>query len=382
MVSTLGHTAAGLIERHRKLGHRQPVTDFAIQYGDGPVYRIGGGPATFTIIVRDRRGSRALASMDELEVAIAYLNGWLDLTGDMLAALSMRRLFSDRHPIAYVTRFLHPLLRGQVVSDRKFISAHYDQDSDFFLTFMDSRHRCYSHAVFTSEDESLEDAMTRKMDLAIEAVGVRTGDHVLEVGGGWGAFAEHAARQGIKVTTLTISAESERFMTDLFTRQNLPVTVVREHLFDYASGRRFDAIINMGVTEHLPDYTKTLQAYQRLLIPGRRVYLDAVAMRAKYRLSTFMNRYIYPGNASPVVLHDYLAAVSKSPFRLSSIVDDRDNYYRTCVEWARRLDAAYPEIVRRWGEQIYRRFRLYLWGSAAGFDAGTVLAYRWVLELP
>ena len=113
------------------------------------------------------------------------------------------------------------------------IASHYDLDSEFFLTFMDSRHRCYTHGIFERDDEKLEDAMTRKMDLAIEDVGARPGDHVLEVGGGWGAFAEHAARRGIRVTTLTISAESERFLDDLVRREDLPVSVVRQHVFEY-----------------------------------------------------------------------------------------------------------------------------------------------------
>jgi cyclopropane-fatty-acyl-phospholipid synthase len=112
------------------------------------------------------------------------------------------------------------------------------------------------------------------------------------------------------------------------------------------------------------------------------VYLDALAMRRKHAVSTFMKRYIYPGNSAPLLLHQYLKSVARSPFELLSVVDDRHNYYLTCREWARRLDAARDEIVRRWGEPLYRRFRLFLWGSAAGFDTGLVQAYRWVLRLP
>jgi cyclopropane-fatty-acyl-phospholipid synthase len=113
------------------------------------------------------------------------------------------------------------------------------------------------------------------------------------------------------------------------------------------------------------------------------VYLDALAMRSKHHVSTFMSRYIYPGvAAAPLVLHRYLANVSRSPFELSSVVDERHNYHLTCKAWALRLDAARDEVVRRWGDPLYRRFRLFLWGSAAGFATGQVQAYRWVLHLP
>ncbi|HEX5540098.1 MAG TPA: class I SAM-dependent methyltransferase [Micromonospora sp.] len=74
--------------------------------------------------------------------------------------------------------------------------------------------------------------------------------------------------------------------------------------------------------------------------------------------------------------------MARSPFELLSIVNDRHNYFLTCREWARRLDAAREEIVARWEESLYRRFRLFLWGSASGFETGLVQDYRWILHLP
>jgi len=105
-------------------------------------------------------------------------------------------------------------------------------------------------------------------------------------------------------------------------------------------------------------------------------------MRAKHNISTFMTRYVYPGGSSPLLLHDYLREVAHSPFELISLDDDRHNYFLTCKRWAERLDAKRDEVVERWGEPLYRRFRLFLWGSAAGFDTGLVQAYRWVLRMP
>lgn len=360
----------------------QPAIPFAVASDGAARHTFGAGEPRFTIVVKDPRGARPLARLDQFGVAVAYLQGWLDVEGDLAAALRMRDFFADRHPLAFVSRFLPALVRGRREDDRRSISHHYDEDSEFFLTFLDRRHRCYTEGVFASDDEPLEDAMTRKMDLALEALEVGPGDHVLEVGGGWGAFSEHAARRGIRVTTTTLARESERFLVDLFAREQLPVRVVREHIFNYSPGERFDAIVNMGVTEHLPDYRTTLRKYAELLRPGGRVYLDALAMRRKHMVSTFMKRYIYPGASAPLLLHQYLRQVARSPFELLSLDDDRHNYYLTCREWALRLDAARDEIVSRWGEPLYRRFRLFLWGSAAGFDTGLVQAYRWVLRLP
>lgn len=374
-------TVRALDRRYRSYFADRPPVTFAVA-ARGRSHTFGTGEPAFTITVNDNKGARALASLDQLQVAVAYLRGHLDLDGDVLTVLAMRRFFPDIHPIAWLSRFAPALLRGKAEHDRRSISAHYDRESDFFLTFMDRRHRCYTQGVFASDDEPLEDAITRKMDLAIEAIGVGPGDHVLEVGGGWGAFVEHAGRRGIQVTTLTLAAESEQYLRDLIEKEDLPAEVVRRHVLEFEAPGRFDAIVNMGVTEHLPDYAATLRKYAELVRPGGRVYLDALAMRAKHRTSTFLSRYVYPGQSSPLVLHSYLRQVARSPFELLSVDDDRHNYFLTCREWARRLDAARDEVVRRWGEPLYRRFRLFLWGSAAGFDTGLVQAYRWVLRLP
>jgi len=370
-----------LERRYRAHFAQRPPVSFALTTAEGSTHTFGSGVPAFDIRVRDPRGAKALASLDQFQVAVAYLRSWLDVDGDLAAALKMRRFFRDIHPIAWLSNFAPSLLR-RTERDRKSIAHHYDEDSEFFLTFLDTRHRCYTEGVFAREDEPLEDAMTRKMDLAIDALGVKPGDRVLEVGGGWGAFAEHAARRDIDVKTLTLSKESERYLNELFDRERLSVNVVRQHVFAYTSPHKYDAVVNMGVTEHLPDYRTTLRKYAEFLRPGGTVYLDALAMRAKRNVSTFMYRYVYPGGSAPLLLHEYLRQVARSPFELLSVVDDRHNYFLTCREWARRLDAARDDVVRRWGEPLYRRFRLFLWGSAAGFDTGLVQAYRWVLRMP
>jgi cyclopropane-fatty-acyl-phospholipid synthase len=271
---------AALQRRYESFFAGRPEVPFAVAPAGGPAHTFGSGQPAFTITVKDPRGAKALAGLDQFGVAVAYLQGWLDVDGDLAVALRMRSFFSDFHPLAYLSRFTPgALLRGRKEDDRRAISHHYDEDSEFFLTFLDTRHRCYTEGVFASDDEPLEDAMTRKMDLALAAIDAKPGTRVLEVGGGWGAFAEYAARQGVDVTTTTLAEESERYLVDLFAREQLPVRVVRQHIFGFRSDRPFDAIVNMGVTEHLPDYRTTLRKYAELLRPGGRVYLDALAMR-------------------------------------------------------------------------------------------------------
>ncbi|HEX6909716.1 MAG TPA: class I SAM-dependent methyltransferase [Longimicrobium sp.] len=341
----------------------------------------GRGEPAATLVVNDRRGAAALATMDALAVCEAYLAGALDVVGEIKPLLALRGMFADRHPLLRVMRFVHPLLRGQVTVDRANISAHYDRDPEFYLAFLDGRHRAYSQAVFAHDGEALEDAVTRKLDLALEAVGARPGDRVLDVGGGWGAFTEHAGRRGIRVTSLTISRESEGFINGLIADQGLPCEVRREHLYEHRPAERYDGLVNLGVTEHLPDYPGTLQHYARVMKPGARACLDASATRRKHDVSAFFERYVFRGNGSPLCLHDYLAAVAGSPFEVEAVWNDRHNYMLTTRHWARNLEAHREQIEGRWGTQAYRVFQLYLWGCVDGFERDEIQAYRWVMRL-
>ena len=253
-------------------------------------------------------------------------------------------MFNDRHPLTSGWRFLRPRLFGQVDSDKKWIADHYERDADFYLAFLDRRHRCYSQALFASPDESLEDAQTRKLDAAADALGLRPGARVLDVGGGWGAFTEHGGRRGLHVTSLTISKASEQFIQGLIDRQSLPCRVLRQHLMEHESPEPYDGIGNLGVTEHLPDYPATLKAYQRLLKPGGFIYLDASAARESHDYSAFLLRHLFPGNGTTLCLHTYLEAVANSPFEVLRVHNDRENYRLTAWHWACNLDARRAEI--------------------------------------
>ena len=363
---------------------REPLPAFRLTLDEGAVFDFGDGAPAFTLTVRNRAGRAALASVDETRIAEAYLAGDLDVAGNVLALHGLRGMVSDRHPLQELwAKVLHPLVFGQARSDRKWIAQHYDTDADFYLLFLGPS-RCYSHGLFAADDEPLEDAIRRKLDFALAAVDARPGQHLLDIGAGWGTMVEHAGRQGIQVTAITISESSERYVETLIREQNLPCRVVREHLLEYSppDDERYDAILNLGVTEHLPDYRATLAQYRRLLKPGGKVYLDASSSPVKYPFSSFIFRHIYPGNATPMCLHDYLTEVEKTPFELLAVHNDRHSYELTARHWAENLERARDEIVARWGQPLFRRFQLYLWGVVDVFHRNDMGAYRVILQLP
>ena len=382
VTETLGATRYDAILRliQRRLTD-QVRTPFEIRLWGDRTYRFGKGEPAVKVLVKDRYGLAALGRMDELGICEAYMAGSLDVAGDMLGFVGLRGLLSDRHPLHSLWQRIAPLLIGRVRTDRQAIATHYDFSSEFYLAFLDAT-RCYSHAVFERDDEALETAQRRKLDFAIDACRLKPGDHVLDVGGGWGSFTEHAGRRGIQVTSLTISAQQESYLTDLVRRHQLPCQIRNQDFLNYAAPAPYDAIVILGVMEHLPDYPAVLRQFQELLKPGGRVYLDASAFREKYSKPTFVSRYIFPGDHSYFCLHEFLAAVARTPMEVLAVHNDRHNYFLTCTAWAKKLEAARDEIVSRWGETLYRRFRLYLWGSAHAFLTRGMDAYRVVLERP
>ncbi len=360
-------------------GQRLPALSLVLL--DGTAHHFGQGTPTLRVLVRTTAGQAALGSIDETRLCEAFMAGDLDLEGDLLAVFRLRHTFTDLHPVLETwNKYLQPRLLGQVQSDKRWIAAHYDEDPDFYLLFLGA-FRCYSHGIFLQDDEPLDTGIQRKLDFALSSTGARPGQRVLDIGAGWGAMTEYGGRQGIHITSLTISEQSERYVNQLIQERKLPCRVIRQHLLEYRTEERFDAIVNLGVTEHLPDYAATLEQYQRLLKPGGRIYLDACSARTKFPFSSFMYQYIFPGNPSPLCLHEYLAEVAKTPFEVVAVHNDRNNYALTCRHWAERLEQAKPEIIRRWGQSWFRRFQLWLWGCVDVFSHDGYGAYRVVLQL-
>jgi cyclopropane-fatty-acyl-phospholipid synthase len=370
-----------ILRRIQKHVANQVKIPFEIRLWGGRAYRFGEGEPEVDILVRDRKGLAALGRLDELSICEAYMGGSLDVVGDMLRFVGLRGALSDSHPLDYLWRRIAPWIIGRFTTNRQAIATHYEFANDFYLKFLDAT-RCYSQAVFERDDEALETAQRRKLDFAVESCGLKPGDRVLDVGGGWGCFTEHAGRRGIQVTTVTISRQSEQFLKDLIQRLQLPAEVLYRDFLIYDSPEPFDAIVILGVMEHLPDYPAVLRRIQRLLKPGGRVYLDASAFRGKYVKPTFISRYVFPGDHSYFCLHDFLGAVAKTQLDVLAVYNDRHSYFLTCKAWAENLEAARDDIIRRWGEALYRRFRLYLWGSAYAFLNRGMEAYRVLLERP
>lgn len=357
-------------------------TPFEVQMPDGRTERFGRGTPTFKLLIRNERGLRAVTTLDQGHIADSYLAGDLDLEGDPVKPFELRDSMQDSHWFTQAWRYIQPLIFGQVKTNKQAIRSHYDIDSEFFLAFLDPRTPAYTQGVYERADETLDVATTRKFDYAFEKLKLKPGDHILEVGPGWGAWFEYASARGVKCTGISISKESIRFLNEKGRKLGHDWELIESDLFEYSPGIRYDAIVIMGVIEHLPDYLRVLEKFETLLKPGGRIFLDGSACKKKYELSSFMVKYIYPGNHSFLVLDDFLNKLARTKLEVEEIFSDRVSYYYTFVQWAKNFDAHKDFLVQKFGDFNFRRFRLYLWGAAYEFLTRSLECYRMVIHMP
>jgi cyclopropane-fatty-acyl-phospholipid synthase len=357
------------------------ATPFSIELPNGEKRNVGQGKAKFHVGLRNERALRALRTLDEGDITEAYLQGDIDIEGDLLKPFELRASLDDRHPLIRAWRFIQPLLFGQVYTNKQAISSHYDVDPKLFFSFLDPIFPAYSQGVYAHDDEPLAKALERKFDWVIEKCELGPGKTVLEIGPGWGAFAGHALQSGVRFTGITNSEVSQSYLKGKLANFGDRFDIVLTDFYDFEPKEPFDAIVIMGVIEHLPDYEHVLKKVYRLLKPGGRVFLDGSAAKKKYELSTFMVRHFYPGNHSCLVLDDFLNKLSKTDFELMEVHNDRWSYSLTFKQWALNLEANKDYVQRAFGDFEFRKFRLFLWGGAYEF-ARNHDCYRLMLHKP
>ena len=355
---------------------------FSIEMPDGQVHTVGDGEPVFRAALRNDRAVKAVRSLDEGNLAEAYMRGDIDLDGDMLQPFALRASLDDRHLLANCWRFLQPLLFGQVYTNKQAITSHYDADPRLFLSFLDETHPAYSQGVYESDDEQLATALERKFNYAVERCELGPGKRVLEIGPGWGAFAGYALQSDTDFTGITISTASQDYLTKKLSTVSDRFRILLTDFLRYEPKEKFDAIVIMGVIEHLPQYERVLTKFSHLLKPGGAVFLDGSASRQKYEFSYFMARYIYPGNHSYLVLDDFLNKLAKTKLDLVEVFNDGWSYFLIFRQWALNLEKSKDFVRKEFSEFEYRKFRLYLWALAYQFHARHMECYRMTLYKP
>jgi cyclopropane-fatty-acyl-phospholipid synthase len=341
--------------------------------------RSGIGPERpeFRLIVRRTRGLRR--PIDERGLGRAYVQGDLDievLHGDPLAVFRVRDAVSSTPSPLQVARFaLELALAAPARVNARAVAYHYNLGDDFYLNFLDRRYRFYSQCLFQTGAVTLEEAAEAKLESMWEALGLRRGMHILDVGGGWGGLTEYCGARGVRVTSLTLSRESADYIERVIRRCAPGSEVLVQDLLDHQMRGRYDHAVIFGVIEHIPTYGAFCRRIWDALRPGGQLYLDASAVREKYMHSGFTRDFTWRGAHSCLALQDMLEELLFHGFEIQRVRGETHDYELTTREWARRLDERHDEITARWGENVYRRFRVYLWGCTHAFASERLQAY-------
>jgi len=282
------------------------------------------------------------------------------------------------------------LQRNTRAQAKRNISAHYDLGNEFYGLWLDGT-MTYSAAKYDDEPQrSLEMAQTAKYASIIDRMGMSEGEHVLEIGCGWGGFAEYAARErGLRVTGLTLSREQLAFARDRIERAGLSDRVDFK-LQDYRDETgSYDGIASIEMFEavgqrYWPAYFETLRDRLR---PGRRASLQIITVPDRrwdiYRSSVdFIQKYIFPGGYLP------------APFRLSeeiaragleeggSISLDKD-YSLTLRRWYEVFNERWDEVAQLGFDDRFRRmWNTYLTSCAGAFEYGNCDVIQMVVRKP
>lgn len=348
-----------------------------VRFASGEVVRCGSGAPAFRVVLHSDRPLRA--GLDELALGRAYVEGEVDVEGDFLALLEVRRALTDRARLLPLLRFLGKLfVEPATRMNRQAIASHYGYGDDFYHTFIDRRWRYYSHGLFHAETETLEEASEHKLESMWNALELRPGMRLLDIGAGWGGTAEYCGARGVHVTSLTLAEDSHRYLTRLYADKGLPGEVLRGDFLEHRPERPYDAIVIYGVIEHIPTYRRFSSRAWECLPPGGRLYMDASASKEKYLMSAFTRGYIWHGTHTFLCLQDVVQELLWHGWEVMEVKNESRDYELTMRHWAERLDAAREEVAARWGEQVYRAFRVYLWGGCHAFHVDRLQAYHLV----
>lgn len=258
------------------------------------------------------------------------------------------------------------------------ISAHYDLGNDFYKLWLDET-MTYSSAVFDGTGNSLEAAQRRKYARVIDALELKKGDQILEIGSGWGGFAEEAARKKATVKGITLSREQLAFAEQRIAKAGLD-NHASFHFEDYRDTKgSFNGIASIEMIEavgepHWPTYFRTL--YDRLK-PGGIAAIQGITISEvnyeAYRSGVdFIQRYIFPGGMllTKTIMKEQ---ATKAGLILERVETFGQSYATTLQLWHERFEAVWPDVAKLGFDEKFRRlWKLYLSYCEAGFAESVV----------
>ncbi|UYY58956.1 SAM-dependent methyltransferase [Sphingomonas sp. S2-65] len=348
--------------------------------------RLLGGRASGPAAVVDLRSWRAL-----VRLALSGSGGWYEAWAagewaspdpvQLFALFTRNRATLARParatgPSLLTRRFLHWMRRNHQRGSRRNIQFHYDLGNDFYLPWLDPS-MTYSSALFETADQPLEAAQAAKLRAILERTRTRAGDHILEIGCGWGSFAEMALREGRRVHGITLSSEQRVYAE----QRAAGLAGGSFTLTDYrAVTGQYDAVASIEMAEavgreYWPAY---LSAVAKALKPGGCAALQVItfddAFFEEYANNVdFIQTYVFPGGLL-ISERAFRQIAAEQGLRWTDPVRFGQDYAETLRLWLRSFDRAVAEgrIPNKFDRKFIDLWRYYLMYCEGGFRGGSI----------
>ncbi len=380
--------------------------DFGVLLWDGS--RVGSSNGERFVLQVNSPGALRSALMPPLDLSAgrAFGASLLSVDGDLEHAVDtihranaslrvgetvrlLRLLY--RLPKLPVPRFREAQLRGRIHSrtrDRAAIGFHYDLPVEFYRSFLD-REMVYSCAYWDDGVDSLEGAQLAKLDYTLRKVRLRAGERLLDIGCGWGALVIRAAQMGAQALGITLSRAQYEEARRRIAAANVGERA-RVELRDYRElcSERFDKIVSVGMFEHVgrARFSEYFRAAYGALRPGGLFLNHSIADQSPGRRRVgpergFLGHFIF-ADGELVAVADALRAAEATGFEVRDVENLREHYTRTLRAWLANLERNRSAAIAAAGEASYRLWRLYLAGSAQGFNVGRIAVFQSLLARP
>ena len=356
------------------------------------------GPYDVCIVVRDQGFYADAVFAGTTGAGEGYMDGrWeCDKLTD-LVRLMVRNRDSMNDVDSGMSRLSAPLFkaahefnRNTARGSRRNIAAHYDLGNEFFKLFLDET-MAYSCGIFETPTSTLREASLAKFDSVCSKLALAPGQHLLEIGTGWGGLAVHAAKQyGCRVTTTTISREQYDYARENVARNGLQgrVTVLLEDYRELEG--KYDALASIEMVEAVGH--QFLGTYFRkcgeLLEPSGAMLLQAITIRDQFyeqarRSVDFIKRYIFPGSFIPSIRALNSAIASETDLNVFHLEDIGAHYATTLKTWRQRFTARLPEVrALGYTERFIRMWEYYLCYCEGGFEERQLGTVQMLLTKP
>jgi cyclopropane-fatty-acyl-phospholipid synthase len=340
-----------------------------------------GGDRPQDITVHDERLFNRAIRYGTLGLGEAYMDGWWDANAlDVFIDTVLRARLDKAIAINFVSilTIAKAFLFNLQSSSRAFKvgEMHYDLGNDLYEAMLDKR-MVYTCG-YWKDAKNLDEAQEAKLDLVCKKIGLQKGDHILDIGCGWGGFAKFAAEKyGASVVGITISKEQAILAREICKGLSIEIRVC-----DYREmNEKFDHIVSLGMFEHVgtKNYRTYFEMANRCLKDDGLFLLHTIGYQISQLTSDpWMEKYIFPGGVLPSV-----AQIGKATERLF-VMEDWHNfgtdYDTTLMAWFRNFDTAWPTLRAKYGDRFYRMWKYYLLSCAGVARAREMQLWQIVLS--